>query len=32
VAENHRHCIEKTFPRLGETGSTEDVLRLLNGR
>jgi nicotinamidase-related amidase len=32
VAENHRHSIEATFPRLGETGLTEDVLRLLNAR
>jgi nicotinamidase-related amidase len=32
VVENHRHSIETTFPRLGETGSTEDVLRLLNAR
>ena len=32
AAENHRHSVEKVFPRLGETGSTEDVLRLLNAR
>lgn len=32
VPENHRHSIEKTFPRLGESGSTEEVLRLLNTR
>jgi nicotinamidase-related amidase len=32
VAENHRHSVETVFPRLGETGSTEDVLRLLNAR
>lgn len=26
---SHRHSAEKIFPRLGETGSTDDVLRLL---
>jgi len=30
--ENHRHSIGKVFPRLGESGSTEDILKLLNGR
>jgi nicotinamidase-related amidase len=25
----HRYCVEKIFPRLGETGTTEDVLKLL---
>jgi len=25
----HRYCVEKIFPRLGETGMTEDVLKLL---
>jgi nicotinamidase-related amidase len=25
----HRHCIEKIFPRLGETAKTADVLKLL---
>lgn len=28
-ADAHRHCLEKIFPRIGETGTTEDVLRLL---
>ena len=28
-AESHRHSVEKIFPRLGETGTTEDVLKLL---
>jgi len=32
TAENHRHSIEKVFPRLGEQGTTEDVLKLLNER
>ena len=32
VAENHRHAVETTFPRLGETGSIGDVLQLLNAR
>jgi nicotinamidase-related amidase len=32
IAENHRHSVEKIFPRLGESGSTQDVLRLLNER
>ena len=26
----HRHSIEKIFPRLGETTTTDDVLKLLN--
>ncbi|HEY5226289.1 MAG TPA: isochorismatase family protein [Methylovirgula sp.] len=26
-AEMHRHCIEKVFPRLGETATTDEVLR-----
>jgi nicotinamidase-related amidase len=30
-AEVHQHSIEKTFPRLGETDTTEDVLKLLQG-
>jgi nicotinamidase-related amidase len=25
----HRHCVEKIFPRLGETATTEDVLQQL---
>jgi len=28
-ADAHRYCIEKTFPRLGETTTTEDVLKAL---
>ena len=28
-AENHRHSVDKIFPRLGETGTTADVLKLL---
>jgi nicotinamidase-related amidase len=28
-ADTHRHCIEKIFPRLGETAKTDDVLKLL---
>ena len=32
LAQNHLHSVEKVFPRLGECGSTEDVLRLLNER
>ena len=28
-ADSHRHSIEKTFPRLGETDTTENVLKLL---
>jgi len=28
-AEAHRYSVEKIFPRLGETATTEDVLRLL---
>jgi nicotinamidase-related amidase len=30
-AEVHRHSVERTFPRLGETESTENVLRQLAG-
>jgi nicotinamidase-related amidase len=29
--EVHRHSVERTFPRLGETESTENVLRQLAG-
>jgi nicotinamidase-related amidase len=29
-ADAHRYSIEKIFPRLGETGTTEDVLNLLH--
>jgi len=28
-AEMHRHSVEKVFPRMGETCSTEDVLNML---
>jgi nicotinamidase-related amidase len=28
-AENHRHCVEKIFPRFGQSGKTDDVLKLL---
>jgi len=31
-ADNHRHCVEKIFPRMGETAKTADVLTLLSGR
>jgi nicotinamidase-related amidase len=31
-AENHRHCVERVFPRLGETATTDDVLKLLQAR
>ena len=27
--ETHRHCVEKIFPRLGETDTTDNVLKLL---
>ncbi|MGD0759728.1 MAG: isochorismatase family cysteine hydrolase [Candidatus Sulfotelmatobacter sp.] len=27
--EAHRHCVEKIFPRLGETDTTDNVLKLL---
>jgi len=27
--EGHRHCVEKIFPRLGETETTENVLKWL---
>jgi nicotinamidase-related amidase len=29
-ADAHRHSVEKIFPRLGETGKTDDLLKLLN--
>ncbi len=29
-AETHRHCVEKIFPRMAETDTTENVLKLLN--
>jgi nicotinamidase-related amidase len=25
----HRHCLEKVFPRIGETATTDEVLKLL---
>ena len=28
-ADAHRHSVEKIFPRLGETATADDVLRLL---
>jgi nicotinamidase-related amidase len=31
-AEAHRHSVEKIFPRLGETATTDDVLTLLQQR
>lgn len=30
-AEIHRHSVEKVFPRLGETATTDDVMKLLRG-
>jgi nicotinamidase-related amidase len=30
-ADAHRYCVEKIFPRLGETDTTENVLKLLRG-
>jgi nicotinamidase-related amidase len=30
--ESHRHSIERTFPRLGETGTTAEVLDLVRAR
>lgn len=32
VAEAHQNSIERIFPRLGETGTTAEVLKLLEGR
>ncbi len=29
--EAHRGSVERIFPRLGETGSTDDVLRCWSG-
>jgi nicotinamidase-related amidase len=31
-AATHQHTIEKIFPRLGETGTTDNLLELLNNR
>jgi nicotinamidase-related amidase len=28
-ADAHRHCVEKIFPRISETATTESVLKLL---
>lgn len=28
-AESHRHSIEKIFPRLGETGTTDEIIEVL---
>jgi nicotinamidase-related amidase len=28
-SDAHRHCVEKIFPRLGETGTTKEVLKML---
>jgi len=28
-AETHRHSVEKTFPRMGETTTTENVVRMM---
>jgi nicotinamidase-related amidase len=28
-ADAHRNSVEKVFPKLGETGTTEEVLKLL---
>jgi nicotinamidase-related amidase len=30
-ADAHRHSVEKIFPKLGETGTTDNVLKLLRG-
>jgi nicotinamidase-related amidase len=30
-ADIHRHCIETVFPKLGETDTTDNVLKLLHG-
>ena len=30
LPEAHAHGLAHVFPRLGETGSTDDILRLLN--
>jgi len=29
-ADAHRHCVEKIFPRIGETDTTNNVLKLLH--
>ena len=30
-ADAHRHCVEKIFPKLGETDTIDRVLKLLGG-
>jgi nicotinamidase-related amidase len=30
-ADAHRYCVEKVFPRLGETDTTDNVLKLIHG-
>jgi isochorismate hydrolase len=30
-AEAHRHCVEKIFPRVSETDTTDNVLKLMAG-
>jgi len=30
-AEAHQHCVSKIFPRIGETATTDDVLKMLSG-
>ena len=30
-ADAHRHCVEKIFPKLGETETTENALKFLSG-
>jgi nicotinamidase-related amidase len=30
--ECHRNCVENIFPRIGETDSTENVVKLLRGQ
>ena len=32
VADNHRNSVERIFPRLGETGTTAEVLALLGAK
>jgi len=29
-AETHRHCVEKVFPRIAETDTTDNILKLLH--
>ena len=30
-ADTHRHCVEKIFPRIGETETTENILKFVKG-